>query len=672
MFLPYGQEAGLEQQQTALHQAPAEVQIRRDLSGSTLAEDTAVGLLDTPPVPFLANSQFSYCTETYRLDLTQGWRVLHLVTQRQQSAVKDTKPMLRDGCIFSYFKPKILEPLSTKMNTSLPASDIGAETAKECKTEDTTENASVAEVLRPEIITSEGALGEDKENVVEPETTQKTRVAVLHAEPEGDGMQWKKGVQLPTKAPDSDDKLRVRMNLAYNLFIPDLEGNEPSQILPSWTPEVMVSKGEREAGTNEAPVEGPIAVLPPISMSSSAAQSTSQPSCTADLAKFSQDDKPQKPAVDAGGIPAGGKIAPHEIEDWHTSEYSKPGLCPRTRSSAPTIRTIAKGPSSKHPPLEPVPNLTTPDLSWMTGTPVSFTSYSGTRSNGNTTPSRSAWPWENILKQASQTIEVAEPTFNFGKPGLKHEFSLASMGQLESQSFNSSSSSENSIQTPSVDSCEEAPGGSRIANQYPKNLPEPEVLFQNHFQQQHPNHTRSRAVSSSEEDKVAEVQELRRRAEAALLKEQIMRGFWDKRGREIKEKSAPKAETKEQGEHQEVAASKTSDGKTERQAAKAQRESTMASLAAAKHQACQTGNPADDPFSFQTGPTNREKRAQAFKQSQARKMEAEAAAKERIKIEEERRLAEKAAAPMLSTAAKRRSRARRNAGGKSWADVVGT
>lgn len=89
-----------------------------------------------------------------------------------------------------------------------------------------------------------------------------------------------------------------------------------------------------------------------------------------------------------------------------------------------------------------------------------------------------------------------------------------------------------------------------------------------------------------------------------------------------------------------------------------------------EHQTRQMENLADDEFTVQTGPTNRRKRAQAFKQSQVKKMEEQAATKELAKMEEERRLAEKAAAPVLSVGAKRRSRAKRNAEGQSWADLA--
>ena len=69
---PHAQEAGLDQQQTALHQAPSEAQVCRDLSGSTLAEGTVVGLLFTPPDTSLAYAEYSSCMGTSCPNLAQG------------------------------------------------------------------------------------------------------------------------------------------------------------------------------------------------------------------------------------------------------------------------------------------------------------------------------------------------------------------------------------------------------------------------------------------------------------------------------------------------------------------------------------------------------------------------------------------------------------------------
>ena len=82
-------EAEHNQQQNAYNGAPSQIQDRRDLSGSTLGEDMAVGLLDTPAISYLADPQCSCCTETYRLNLARESGMPHVATQAQKNAVKN-------------------------------------------------------------------------------------------------------------------------------------------------------------------------------------------------------------------------------------------------------------------------------------------------------------------------------------------------------------------------------------------------------------------------------------------------------------------------------------------------------------------------------------------------------------------------------------------------------
>ena len=504
---------------------------------------------------------------------------------------------------------------------------------------------------------------------MEPGSAQEAKISVLRAESEDHGTQWKRGVQLPTSDPNSEDNLRVQRNLAYNLFIPDLEGIGPSPILPCSTQKSKASKAEGETRTREAPAEGPVPVLSPALPASSTCRSITLDLRTANEKVVPEHDIRQDKAADPVVVLAAKQIESKESIVWHSLK-SKPESPSPTTSPGTIFGNMFREAAKKLAPLKSVPNLTKPDLSWVPETPVSFTSFSCTSSKGDLTPPRSAGLPESKPNQASNTNKVAQPALKFGDSTFNQDFNPASTGLNNLQSFSSSSSPGNLILRPSADSREDSPKKAGAVNVYPKNLPEPEIPLQSQDGEQPGDRACCQPAGSRDEKNTAQAQQLRRKVEAAILKEQIKRAFEAENAKDIQETTVPKASKEKKTVHEAVAASKTSISKTEPQAAKAQRESKMAPSAAVGNQARQMGHPIDDEFTVQTGPTKREKRTQAFRQSRAKKLEEQAAVKERTKIEEERRLAEKAAAPVLSAAAKRRSRAKRNAEGKSWADVA--
>ena len=560
------------------------------------------------------------------------------------------------------------KPPPETINTILAVNQKGAETVEENPVEDNAENLLPPKISALETVATKFALAINTEDMVEPVAAPESTPSVSRAEPGRIATQWKKGIKLPTSDPNSDDNVRVRRNLAYNIFIPHVEGNKSSLPSPTSTDEVKNSERRENTKIEEAHAGGSISLFSPTKVSSSEAQSISLQLGTADDEMMPRDDKGPDQATNAVCVPQGSNIVSNESDDGQKLKEFKPSSFSPTRPAGTTFANVFRGEAKEFAPLDTIPNLTKPDLDWAPKAPITFASSASTSLKNKVTPPRSARLLMGVPEMTSNITQTAEPASIIGQL----DFNWASEGGTGFTSSRSSSSSEHSVQTPSTKSNADSFEEAVVDTKYPQGFSEPEMRLQTHDQGQPTTRAWSRLLSSSEEMRTAEAQQLRRRVEAAILKEQIKRAFEAKRAREIQEATAPKAGKEEKGVHKGVAASQTSDRKTGHQAAKAQRESTTASLAAIKHQARQMGNPADDEFSFQIGPTNREKRAQAFKQSQTRKMEAEAAAKERMKIEEERRLAETAAAPILSTAAKRRSRARRNAGGKSWADEAMT
>ena len=555
----------------------------------------------------------------------------------------------------------------------------GAETAEKKKLEENTGRILLANSSQLETVAPDAALADGDEVLVEPVASKKSESCVPRIEHDHNVIQWKEGVQLPTSDPNSEDNVRVQKSLAYNLFIPHLEGNEPNQpFLPLSQQVEILKRGQETKGKD--PAEGIITESSPTQTASSAARSVFQQSSTAEKEIGQQDAKRQDQAVDVVGNPTENRTTSKGLEE------SKPGSSSRTTSGCTTFEGISREAAKKLAPLRSVPNLTKPDFSWIAKTPVTFKSSSATSFKGNgTLPGSIKIPRDNS-EEASETTKATEHAFGC----MKLDFNQATKGATQLISSSSSSSSESPRQTPSATSREDSPMEAKIFAKYPKNLPEPEMPLQGHYRAQPTTRAWNRGENSSDEDEHAKVQQLRARAEAAILKRQIEQAFWVHRSRKIQEKSAPKAEKEPEDVRKEASALKTSGRKTQRQAARAQRGTMMASSATTtekarnaskadvpspmvlniEHQTHQMENLADDEFTVQTGPTNRQKRAQAFKQSQVKKMEEQAATEELTKIEEERRLAEKAAAPVLSVAAKRRSRAKRNAEGKSWADVA--
>ena len=592
--------------------------------------------------------------------------------------------MLKDGCIFSYFKPRSLKAPSTVTGTIPASTDVGVEVVEEIKLEENNAKTPLASPSPLVTVASEVALADDHEDLVVPTTAQKSESCDHQSEHNQHVTQWKEGVQLPTSDPNSEDNVRVRKALAYNLFIPHLEGNEPSHLSHRSTQEVRSSTSGEENEVGDAPPDGPIIEMSQALRSSSAIQSTFQELVNADHEKMPQDDERQGNAGNAVDGPAGNNEASNESGSSPGVEKVPPTLLWRAMSPGTTFENIPGKAAKDFGPLRSITYLTEPDFSWASDTPVAFTSSACTSSAGSVTPPGSAELPSGETEEPSKSIKHTESALDLRNLDLN----LASKGPTNVPSSNSSSYSGNLGQKPSTESHQDSPMEAKMFAKYPQSLAKPEMPLQSHNQEQPNTRASSRPVSSSDEHRHGKVHQLRARAEAAILKKQIEQAYWAKRARDLQEKTEVKAEKERADVHKMVNALKESGRKPLRQAARTQRGTLMASSAAPTEQilntpkaevasplvlnveTCRTQILADDEFTVKTGPTKRGKRAQAFRQSQAKKIEEQAAAKERMDVGEERRLAAEAAAPALSTAAKRRSRARRNAGGKSWADVA--
>lgn len=468
--------------------------------------------------------------------------------------------MLKNGCIFSLFKPRPLKAPSTVTGTiSVCSRDVGAEIVEKTKLEENTGRILRANSSPLETVASDAALADDDEVLVEPLACQKSESCVHRTEHDHNIIQWKEGVQLPTSDPNSEDNVRVRKSLAYNLFIPHLEGNEPSHPFLPLSQQVEASKRGQET-KGEDPAEGNITESSPTPIASHAVRSISQQSSTAGKEISQQDEKRQDQAADVVGVPTKGRIASNG------SEKSKPGSSSRTTSGCTTFGGISREAAKKFAPLRSVPNLTKPDFSWMAKTPVTFKYSSATSFKGNgTLPGSVKLPRDNS-EEASETTKATEPAFDC----INLDFDQASKGATELISSSSSSSSWNPCQTPSTTSHEDSPMEARIIANYPKNLPELEMPLQSHNREQPTTRAWNRGADSSDEDENAKVQQLRARAEVAMLKRQIEQAYWVNQSRQIQEKTAPKAEKEAEDVRKVASALKTPGRKTQRQAARAQ------------------------------------------------------------------------------------------------------
>lgn len=194
------------------------------------------------------------------------------------------------------------------------------------------------------------------------------------------------------------------------------------------------------------------------------------------------------------------------------------------------------------------------------------------------------------------------------------------------------------------------------------------------------------------------IDELRARAEAAFLRRQILRRHVAQREQQVqreaaKSPAAPPAPPRQEKENMEVVkkSGKISNRKKQRQAAKAKREASLESSVTAvvtpnppgpssaivttqpiesKHTDEENHNSMDDEFKVETRPSKRAQRAKAFAESQEKKARELKASQELKKLQEEEAAAERATAPVLTAAAKRRNRQKRNNAGKSYADAL--
>ena len=189
------------------------------------------------------------------------------------------------------------------------------------------------------------------------------------------------------------------------------------------------------------------------------------------------------------------------------------------------------------------------------------------------------------------------------------------------------------------------------------------------------------------------IDELRARAEAALLRRQILRQYAAQQeqqveGEEAAMRPAPPAQEKEDAEIV-PKSGKISNRKKQRQAAKAKRqaESSGTAVVTPNHPALSSAimptapsnsqhtdeekyNSTVDDFKVEARPTKRVQRARAYAASQEKKAQELKAAQELKKLQEKEAEAQLAAAPVLTAAAKRRNRQKRNQGGRSYADAL--
>ena len=188
------------------------------------------------------------------------------------------------------------------------------------------------------------------------------------------------------------------------------------------------------------------------------------------------------------------------------------------------------------------------------------------------------------------------------------------------------------------------------------------------------------------------IDELRARAEAALLRRHILRQHTAQRKSHFEKEvaaPAPAGPAQENEDTQGVPKSgKMSNRKKQRQAEKAKRQALLESSAATRNPPASSSavvatapmgpqhtvetnhNSMNDEFKVETRPSKRSQRARAYAESKQKKAQELKAAQELKKLQEKEAAAQLAAAPVLAAAAKRRNRQKRNQGGKSYADAL--
>lgn len=208
--------------------------------------------------------------------------------------------------------------------------------------------------------------------------------------------------------------------------------------------------------------------------------------------------------------------------------------------------------------------------------------------------------------------------------------------------------------------------------------------------------TSSAPKSSAMDQKVGELGD---GAEAALLRRYILRQHAARQGQQVeKEEEAaftrapptPPAQEKK-GTQVSPKSGKISNRKKQRETAKAKRQVLLdasvtavatpnppASKSAApatalmedQHTAEEQHSSIDGEFKIEAKPSKRSQRAKAYAESKEKKARELKASQELKKVQEEEAAAERATAPVLTAAAKRRNRQKRNNAGKSYADAL--